>query len=128
MSRVEDIINTDTALGALDRLAPAGREFDVRDVVERLLQADNATAKLTRTWLGEGDNALISPVQVYRVFGRKRIDAFAKKLGMERHDACERLADVLPELVDNASQNGRLLGADNGKSIFSSLWLFSKAG
>ncbi len=127
MSRVGHINNTDTALAALDRLAPAGRQFDVRDVVARLLQADSDISKLTRTWLGDGDNAPISPVQVYGVFGRPRIDAFAQKLGIERHEACECLADILPELIDNSSQHGRLLGPGKQKTFFSGLRLFRKA-
>lgn len=127
MSRVEKLHNTDTALATLDALALAGWQFDVRDVVARLLQADGEIPKLTRTWLGDGANAPVSPVQVYRVFGEPRIDAFARKLGMGRHEACECLAHILPELIDNSSQHGHLLGPGNRKTFLSSLRLFRKA-
>lgn len=128
MSRGGYINNTDTALTALDRLAPAGLQFDVRDVVADLLQSDGAIPKLARSWLADGDNEPISPVQVYRVFGRRRIDAFARKLGLERHEACECLADILPDLIDNSSQRGRLLGPSNQKTLFWGLRFFRKTG
>ncbi len=128
MDRAAYINNTDTVLVALDQLAAAGRQFDVRDVVADLLKADGEIPRLTRSWLGDGDKAPISPVQVYRVFGRRRIDAFARKLGMERQEACDCLADVLPELVDNSSQHGRLLGPDNRRAFIPGLRFFRKAG
>lgn len=121
MSRIEHINNTDIAESALDQLVAGGRGFDIRDVVSRLQRSGGEIAKLTRTWLDDGDNAPISGLQIHKVFGARQLDRFARKLGMERHEACQSLATILPLLVDQASQQGQLLGSIERKGLFSGL-------
>lgn len=130
MGRIEHINNTDTAERALDRLAAGGRAFDVRDLVPRLQNSDGEIAKITKTWLHDGETAPISVLQVHKVFGSRQLDAFARQLGMERHEACRDLALILPELVDQSSQGGYLLGSANYRGFFSGLSsrLLRKAG
>ncbi len=130
MSRIEHINNSGTAEAALDQLVAGGRGFDIRDVVARLLQSGGEVAKLTRTWLHDGENAPISVLQVNKVFGSRQLDAFARKLGMERHEACRSLTRILPELVDKSSQNGHVLGSPAKNRLFTSLSsrLFRKTG
>ena len=67
---------------------------------------------LAASWLGDGENAAVSPAQITAALGDGPVAAFAERLGIDTDRAASGLADVLPQLVDQSSVAGSLR-ADN---------------
>ena len=60
------------------------------------------------SWVGTGPNEQLSANQVGEVIDEQEIDQIARELGVSHEEACQAIAQVLPELVDRASPHGHL--------------------
>ncbi len=100
------------ALGSL--LGGADGKLDIADLVQKF--SNGGLAAMAQSWLGDGANAAISPQQVMEVLGRQSVDSFAGQIGVEREQAADGLAGMLPELIDKASSGGSLLDSVGGAS------------
>lgn len=69
---------------------------------------------LVGSWLGDGDNAALSPEQLTQALGSEKVSAFAAQLGLSEQEAAGGLSDALPEMIDKASSGGSLLDAVGG--------------
>jgi len=78
-------------------------------MVGQLTGAGGGIAEKASSWLGNGANESISPEQVREVLGGDKVEAFAKKLGVSTDNASSSLSELLPQLVDVSSSNGKLL-------------------
>ena len=117
MSKIERANNSDNAASALDKLSSSGKGFDLAEIVVKLQGSGGDVARKVKTWLGDGANESISASQVRDAIGSHKIAAFAKKLGMEHDEASEKLAQILPELIDKSSQGGYLINSVGKKSF-----------
>jgi len=117
MSKIERANNSDAAASALDKLSGSSKGFDLDEIVSKLQGSGGEVARKTKTWLGDGANESISASQVQDAIGNHKIAAFAKKLGMDRDEASEKLAKILPELIDKSSQGGCLINSVSKKSF-----------
>lgn len=117
MSKIEHANNSDNAASALDRLASGRKGFDLADIVAQFQGSGGDVARKAKSWLGDGANEAISASEVQDVIGSHKVAAFAKTLGMERDKASEKLARILPELVDKSSQGGYLINSIGRKSF-----------
>ncbi len=117
MSMIERANNSDNAAAALDRLSSNGKGFDLAEIVNTFQGSGGDVARKAKSWLGDGANAPISASQVQHALGSHRVAAFAKKLGMDRDEASEKLAKILPELIDKSSQGGYLINSVGKKSF-----------
>ena len=52
------------------------------------------------SWVGLGENQAISADQIQQVLGSQQVTALAAKLGVDRAQASNFLADYLPKIVD----------------------------
>lgn len=68
----------------------------------------NGLGAVLSSWLGQGENQPISPDQVNRVFGNDRIATVAGKLGVQPDQASAKIAQLLPNVVDHLSPDGKL--------------------
>lgn len=68
------------------------------------------------SWLGDGDNAAVSPSQLTDTLGADTISQFASKLGLSNDEAAGGLSDALPAMMDKASSGGSLLDSIGGVS------------
>ena len=64
---------------------------------------------IVTSWLGDGDNADISTVQVREVIGKDKVAAMAAELNSDEDSILNGLRDALPQLIDNSSKGGSLL-------------------
>ena len=64
---------------------------------------------IVSSWLGDGANASISADSVLGLLGDSNVSDFAQKLGTDSGNAAAGLADVLPQMMDQASSGGSLL-------------------
>lgn len=71
---------------------------------------------IAQSWLGDGDNATVTPDQINNMFGADKISEFASNLGLSNDEAAGGLSDALPHMVDKASSGGSLLDSIGGIS------------
>jgi uncharacterized protein YidB (DUF937 family) len=88
-----------SALGGLLGNGESG--LDLSSLVGGL--ASNGLGDIVGSWLGNGENASISPDQITDLLGSDKISEFASNLGLSVDSAKGALADALPQVVDQAT-------------------------
>lgn len=63
---------------------------------------------IAASWVGTGPNQPISAAQIQSVLGSEQVGAFAQKLGISPQEVSDRLAQLLPQVVDKLTPNGSL--------------------
>ena len=114
MNKMGGEAGSDTAESALDEVIGRGSDFNIGDVIEQFTGAGGEFADKAQSWLGDGDNHSLSGIQVQRVIGGEKIEAFASKLGVTTEEASSGLSEILPHLIDKSSRGGELLDAVGG--------------
>jgi uncharacterized protein YidB (DUF937 family) len=100
--------NTDAinkALGGL--LSDNNGNLDLGSLIGAMQGKD--LGAIVTSWLGDGDNADISTVQVREVIGKDKVAAMAAELNSDEDSILNGLKDALPQLIDNSSKGGSLL-------------------
>jgi uncharacterized protein YidB (DUF937 family) len=67
---------------------------------------------LADTWIGNGDNGSLSSEDLVKVFGKKAIGDIAQKAGLDESDAADKIATVLPLLMNGLTPEGKSTGSD----------------
>lgn len=60
------------------------------------------------SWVGRGANSPLPADALDRVFGRDALAQIARQAGVSEQDAARGLAEVLPEVVDRVTPDGRV--------------------
>lgn len=94
-----DIGDIAGALGGLLGNSEGG--LDLSTLVSGL--SENGLGEIVGSWLGNGENAAISPDQITDLLGSDKISEFASQLGLSEESAKGALADALPQVVDQAT-------------------------
>lgn len=63
---------------------------------------------VARSWVSTGENLPISAAQIESVVGNERIGQFASQLGIDPAQAAEKLAEYLPQVVDQLTPDGNV--------------------
>jgi len=116
MNKIGGANNYGDATSALDDLVDDSKGFDLGKIVDQFQRSGGDLADKAKSWLGDGANESISASQVQDAIGSEKIEAFAKKIGIEFGEASDKLAQILPELIDKSSQAGSLLNSLGSKS------------
>ncbi len=85
-----------------------GGDLDIGGLVGKFAGGDAGGA--LQSWLGDGDNESLSAEQVTSAFGADQVAEFASKLGVGEEEAAGGLMDLIPNLIDQNSSGGNLLG------------------
>jgi uncharacterized protein YidB (DUF937 family) len=64
------------------------------------------------SWVGTGKNQAISPDQVQHVLGNDQINNIAAKLGMDNNAVKSQLSNLLPQVVDKLTPDGKVPEGD----------------
>lgn len=64
-----------------------------------------------QSWIGTGENLPISPDQLRSVLGNEQLAALAGKFGIDPAQAADKLAALLPTVIDKATPGGQLPAA-----------------
>lgn len=83
-------------------------DLDIGGLVGKFAGGDAGSA--LQSWLGDGDNEAVSAEQVTSALGADQIAEFANKLGVGQEEAAGGLMDLIPNLIDQNSSGGDLLG------------------
>ena len=101
------------ALGeTMNGLLGAGDKVDLGSLMSGL--KEKGLGDVAASWLGDGENAEISADQLKDVLGGEQVAQAAAKLGTDEGSLLNSLKDALPQIVDQASSGGSLLGAVGG--------------
>lgn len=68
---------------------------------------------VARSWVSQGPNMAVAPEQLRHVLGEDQVTDLARQSGLEPGDVLGQLAQLLPDLVDRMTPEGRLPG-DHG--------------
>lgn len=102
--------------GVMDGLAKltGGGEgaLDLGEIVGRLKQG--GLGDKVDSWLGDGDNADVSGEELKSALGEDKVAEMASTMGVDVSAATEKLKDVLPSLLDQASSGGSLMDKFSG--------------
>jgi uncharacterized protein YidB (DUF937 family) len=60
------------------------------------------------SWVGKGPNQPVTPAQVQQSLGNQTISDLARQAGMSEDDLMAQLAQVMPDLVDRLTPQGRM--------------------
>ncbi len=99
----------DRVARALRDLFGAERDLALGGLIKRLL--GTSLAAQTHSWLADGPNEPLKPVQIAALFSEEAVGTFARSLDIDVSTACEGLAYMLPELIDRNSSGGELRAA-----------------
>lgn len=88
--------------GVVDLLKNKGVGGIVQDFKERGL------SDLVSTWVGTGENKLVSPDQIKEALGSEKLQELARRAGVSPENASRFFSEVLPGLVDKLTPAGRL--------------------
>jgi uncharacterized protein YidB (DUF937 family) len=94
--------------GARPGGAMGGGLGDLLDQFQRAGYGEQA-----RSWVGTGANVPISPEVLAEVFGRDGLTRIASQAGLSERDTSTALSDLLPEVVDRLTPEGRVPGLDS---------------
>jgi len=86
--------------------------FDIGGLVNGM--KEKGMGDVADSWLGDGDNADISPDQLKDVLGADKISAAAAELGTDEGSLLEGLREAVPQMVDKSSSGGSLLDSLGG--------------
>ena len=91
---VQEVTGLINGSGGLENLVSAFRDKGLGDVVA--------------SWIGTGQNLPISSEQLQSVLGSEQVQAIAQKLGLSTSDVAQKLATLLPQVIDKLTPNGQL--------------------
>lgn len=91
---VEEVTGLINNSGGLENLVSAFRDKGLGDAVA--------------SWIGTGQNLPISSAQLQSVLGNEQVEAIAQKLGLSTPDVAQKLATLLPQVIDKLTPDGQL--------------------
>jgi uncharacterized protein YidB (DUF937 family) len=107
-------VDSATLTSALSQLLGDGQgNIDLAGLASRMASSGELSNVLS-SWLGDGANTAISADSVRGILGDSQVADFASTLGTDTGTAAAGLADVIPQLMDQASSGGNLLDSAGG--------------
>jgi uncharacterized protein YidB (DUF937 family) len=85
------------------------RHGGVQGVVNQL--QTGGLGPTVRSWIAEGENAPVTPGELHKAFGDETMNELAVKAGMSPQELAEKLATVLPHVVDRSTPGGSVPGS-----------------
>jgi uncharacterized protein YidB (DUF937 family) len=76
------------------------------DLLKQLQQGGQGDA--ANSWVGKGQNKAIAPNDLANALGADQINALASQSGLSRDDLLGGLSQLLPQVVDHLTPDGRL--------------------
>ena len=106
--------NSDSMQNVLSSLIGDGDSMDIASLVAKMQGSSGGLGEIVQSWLGDGENAAISPSQLQDVIDTERLQQSASQLGTDQDSLLEMLSSAVPQMVDNGSKGGSLLDSLGG--------------
>ena len=106
--------NLQTVIKSLSELLGDGvGDLDLAALVGKMT-AGGGLESVLASWLGDDANSAISTDKILELLGSAQVADFAGKIGTDTDTAARGLADVIPQIMDQASSAGSLMDAGGG--------------
>ena len=102
----------DLLSAVLQMLADDGDGPGIHALNQRFVQG--GLEETMKSWVGRGANLPIEPDEIQRVLGPDAVGQIAQQLGLSPQSTAERLATMLPYVIDKLTPGGRLPEAGFG--------------
>ncbi|HEV2611998.1 MAG TPA: YidB family protein [Noviherbaspirillum sp.] len=101
------LFNTQTRLlqAALSLLANNGQTGGLSGLTERFQIA--GLGNVMQSWISQGPNMPISGDEIELVLGDGHLQQLAEETGLPQNQAAHQLSEMLPDLVDRLTPNGK---------------------
>lgn len=106
--------DSDSLQNVLGGLIGDGDSMDIASLVAKMQGGSGGLGEIVQSWLGDGENAAISPSQLKDVIDTDRLQQSASQLGVDQDSLLEMLSGAVPQMVDNGSKGGSLLDSLGG--------------
>ena len=106
--------NSDSLQNVLGSLIGDGDSMDIASLVAKMQGGSGGLGEIVQSWLGDGENAAISPSQLQDVIDSDSLQQSASQLGTDQDSLLEMLSSAVPQMVDNGSKGGSLLDSLGG--------------
>ena len=70
--------------------------------------ASGGLGDIINSWVGTGNNLPVSPEQIKSALGQDKISNLASKLGMDQGALTSQLSNLLPDVVDKLTPEGKV--------------------
>ncbi|CAA6826773.1 MAG: Unknown protein [uncultured Sulfurovum sp.] len=96
-------LDSNALTDALGSLLGGGSDggIDLSNIMSGL--AENGLGSIVGSWLGNGENEAISAESITDLLGADKVSEFASSLGLSEDSATGALADMLPNVIDQAT-------------------------
>jgi uncharacterized protein YidB (DUF937 family) len=74
--------------------------------------ASNGLGDVINSWVGTGKNLPISDDQLHKVLGKDTISQLASKVGIDSNSFTNQLSNLLPQVVDKLTPEGKVPEGD----------------
>ncbi|MEQ1636954.1 MAG: YidB family protein [Methylococcales bacterium] len=101
-----DIADVVSSLQTL--LADASGKIDFNGMIAKLQSLDLSEA--VSSWLGDGKNSVLSSESISSLFDAEKLNKFAASLNIDIETAKNGLANAIPNLIDQISSGGEVIG------------------
>lgn len=72
----------------------------------------NGLGDVISSWIGTGNNIPVSPNQLEKVLDNNTINSVSSKFGIEKNDLLGSLSNLLPQVVDKLTPDGKMPEGD----------------
>ncbi len=99
-----------------------GQGGGIGNLVQQFTQ--KGMGDVVSSWISTGKNLPVSAQQIENVFGSDTINGLASKLKMNPADLSGKISDLMPQVVDKLTPDGKIPEGDilqQGKNILGSL-------
>ncbi|MBN1319869.1 MAG: DUF937 domain-containing protein [Thermoleophilia bacterium] len=68
---------------------------------------------MVKSWIGKGENKAVSPDQIKAALGSEEVAGVAAKLGVSEDEAANKIAKMLPGIIDKLTPDGLVPDPDS---------------
>ncbi len=128
---LDDVLRKASEAVGLGDVGATGKEAGaVGKLMDRLGGLDGLLGKFdaaglgdkVRSWVSTGKNKPVTKAEVKAAIGSYEVKAMARDAGEDEEGFADKLAAVLPKMVDKLTPDGAVPGIDELKSRFSKLF------
>ncbi len=94
-------IDSDAIVNAMSSIFGKDGNIDLSSIISQI--QDGNLMEVVSSWIGSGENKPIEPEKVTEIISEEKVELFAQQLGISKESARQALADALPKVVDEAT-------------------------
>lgn len=87
-----------------------GKSGGLNDFISQL--TSKGLGDKVSSWVGTGKNVPVSPDEIHNALGSDQINNIASKLGMDKNEVTSQLSNLLPQVVDKLTPDGKVPEGD----------------